>query len=292
MEQTVYIDLFFLINFSMDFLCFYLTSRLLSHKLSVGRCALASALGGVYACAALFVSVGELFALFLDIFICVCICAVAIYRRGSGRELFGYSVVYVACSVVLGGAMTALFSLFNRLGVDRLLGDDGGGDGISVWLFAVLALISGVLSLKGIKAFRRKGSRREGRVELVYNGKRVVLRALCDSGNLLTDPVSSRPCIVAESVEVKKILPRALVDVIEKGAVGEIDKRDAGRLCIIPAKTVSGGGMLYALRMDTVRIDLGGGWLEADALIALSALGGSAEGAQALIPSALALGAP
>ena len=188
--------------------------------------------------------------------------------------------------------MTVLFSLFNRLGVDRLLGNDGGGDGISVWLFAILALISGALSLRGIKVFKRKSSRREGKVELSYNGRRVVLRALCDSGNLLTDPISAKPCIVAESAEVKKILPLALVGVIEKGAVGGLDKRDVSRLCIIPAKTVSGGGILYAVRMDSVRIDFGGGWLEADALVALSTLGRSAEGAEALVPSALALGAP
>lgn len=292
MEQTVYIDLFFLINFSMDFLCFYLTSRLLSYRLSVKRCVIASSLGGIYACASLFLALGGIWGLIADMSACVIMSAVAVLKKGRVKDIFGYSIVYTACSVVLGGAMTALFSLFNRLGVDRLFGDGGDGDGISVWIFALLALISGLLSFGGIKLFRRRSARREGEVEVVYAGKSVVLRAICDSGNLLTEPISAKPCIVAESREIKRILPAGMVEMIEKGRAEGLDKRDMGRLRIVPAQTVSGGGILYALRADSVRVNMGGGWVEVDAFVALCSLDRGAEGAQALIPSSMLLGAP
>ena len=292
MEQTVYIDLFFLINFSMDFLCFYLTSRLLSYRLSVKRCVIASALGALYACVSLFLTLGGVWGLVADIAVCVIMSGVAILKKGNAKDIFGYSIVYTACSVVLGGAMTALFSLFNRLGVDRMFGDDGGGDGVSVWIFALLALISGLLSFGGIKLFRKKSARRGGEVEVVYAGKSVVLRAICDSGNLLTEPISSKPCIVAESREIKRILPTGMVQMIENGRADALAKGDMGRLRVVPARTVSGGGILYALKVDRVRINMGGGWVEVDAFVALCSLDRGADGAQALIPSSLALGAP
>ena len=292
MEQTVYIDLFFLINFSMDFLCFYLASKLLSHRLFVKRAAIASAFGGVYACASLFFGVGGVWPFLLDIAACAVMSAIAILKRNSAKDIFGYSIVYTACSIVLGGAMTALFSLFNRLGIDKLLGDDTGGDGISVWLFAFLALISAAVSLGGIKAFKRKSSRLMGEVEIVYADKSTVLKALCDSGNMLTEPISAKPCIVAESKEVKRILPRGMLDMIEKGMTEGIDERDRARLRVVPAHTVSGGGILYAVRVDSVRLNMGRGWIESDAYIALCALEGAAEGAQALVPSSLVMGAP
>ena len=292
MEQTVYIDLFFLINFSMDFLCFYLASKLLSHRLSIKRAVIASAFGGVYACASLFLGVGGVWSFLLDIAACAFMSAIAILKKDNAKDIFGYSIVYTACSVVLGGAMTALFSLFNRLGVDRLLGDDTEGDGISVWLFAFLALISAAVSLGGVKIFKRKSSRLIGEVEIVYANKSTVLKALCDSGNMLTEPISSKPCIVAESKEVKKILPKGMLDMIEKGITEGIDVSDRARLRVVPAQTVSGGGILYALRVDKVRLNMGRGWIESDAYIALCALDSAAEGAKALVPSSLVMGAP
>ena len=53
MEQTVYIDLFFLINFSMDFLGLFLAAKLLERSKRLLRLALAAIFGGIYACVAL-----------------------------------------------------------------------------------------------------------------------------------------------------------------------------------------------------------------------------------------------
>lgn len=292
MEQTVYVDLFFLINFSMDFLCFYLTSRLLSHRISVVRCAAASALGGVYACVSLFLGLGGIWSFLLDIAACFVMSAVATLKKDSAKDIFGYSIVYSACSVVMGGAMTALYSLFNRLDLDSLFGEDSGGDGISVWLFALLALISAAISLGGLKTFKRKSSRPIGQVEIAYGQKSAKLKALCDSGNMLTEPISSKPCIVAQSSEIKKILPCGLVGMIERGSAEGLSVRDVRRVRVVPTQTVSGGGILYAVRVDRVRLNMGKGWVDVDAYIALCELEKGAEGAQALVPSSLAMGAP
>ena len=114
MEQTVYVDLFFLINFSMDLLCFFITAKLLSTRVLTKRAVLASLLGGIYACLSLFLYVSGLLAALIDLAACVLMCAVAVKRRGELGETLGFSIVYAAVSAVVGGVMTALFSFFNK----------------------------------------------------------------------------------------------------------------------------------------------------------------------------------
>ena len=41
MGETVYADVLFIINFSMDFLCFYICSRVLGYPLRLARTVLA-----------------------------------------------------------------------------------------------------------------------------------------------------------------------------------------------------------------------------------------------------------
>lgn len=275
MEQTVYVDLFFIINFSMDFLCFFLASSLLSQRFSIARSAIASGVGGLYACVALFLSLGGTWGVILDIVACFAMSAIAVKKKGNIREVGVYALVFTACSILLGGFMTVLFSLFNKIGLDRFFGSESDSDGVSVWLFALIAALGGVISLFGGRFFKRKSARQRCEVELIFDGKSIVLDAFCDSGNLLTDPISSKPCIIAEKMEVEKILPRDV----------------SSRVRVIPTQTVNGRGILYAVRPDRVRINAGKGWSDVEALVALAELNAT-DGAKALVPSVLLLGAP
>ncbi len=292
MEQTVYIDLYFLINTSMDLICFFLTSRLLVHKFSPARCILASALGGVYACVALFLPFGGIGGLLLDFFACFLICAVAVFRRGELRQTAEYSLVFTASSVVLGGLMTVLFSLFNKIGLDKLFagnGTESESDGGAVWLFALFAGVSALLSLFGGKIFRRKSSRQYGRVEIAFGGEKIIVEAFCDSGNLLREPISAKPCIIVDKERVAPKLPAGVRDILDGkigGASGLLD-----RVRVIPTRTVGGEGILYALRPERVRLDFGGGFSECDAFVAFGEVHGTRSDICALVPSELVFGA-
>ena len=155
MEHTVYIDLYFMINFAMDFLCFYLTSWLLSLRRSLLRTMLASAFGALYACVALFLGLRGVWSILSDLAICLLMCAIAYYRPKEARAVAVDALVYSAVSILLGGAMTALFYFFNRIGLDRLLGSEEDADGVSVWLFALIAIAGAVATAFGGKLMRK-----------------------------------------------------------------------------------------------------------------------------------------
>ena len=282
--QTVYIDLYFFINFSMDFLCLYLTARILSERLSPLRGILASVIGGVYACSALLLGVGGVGGFAVDLAFGLIITAVALAKKGSVGRVFLQALVFAATSTALGGIMTALFYLFNKTGIFDFVKETD-GDGISVWIFFILALISGVLTLLGGKGLTKRLSASEVMVEITIGGRTVTLRGISDSGNLLCEPLSGKPCVIVDRARLASVLPSELVcpdrgDALS--ALGGLCEETRKRVVLIPASTATGEGMLVGLRAERIVIEAGGKKREADAVIALSDIE-----AGALVPSCL-----
>ena len=291
MEQTVYLDIYFLINFSMDFLGLFLSARLVERRIKYYRLVIAAGVGAAYACVALFLSAAGLWRILLDALACLAVGGVAAFDRRALKSLPYFSLVFGAVSIILGGAMTALFYLFNRLGVDLLFGGGDGGDGISVWLFAILAGISALLALKGGGALKKRAVRKRGRIEIEYGGRRTSLSCLCDSGNLLREPISRLPCVLVELDALSSVLPYSLTEAVKKGNITLIEERERPRVRLIPSQSATGKAMLVGFRVDALRIDMGGGAAKTDAYVVLMTEKISEKGIKALVPSEIVLGA-
>ncbi len=292
MEQTVYIDLFFLINTCMDLLCFFISCRLLSTRFQTLRCLIASAIGGIYACASLFFPFGGVLKLLCDLLSCALISAVAIFKKRQLKNLICFSLVYAAVSILLGGFMTVLFSFFNRLELSSLFGQESSQDGMSVWLFALLAAISAVISLFGCKFFKRRSTRRECRLEIFFCGKRTQLSGLCDSGNLLREPISGKACIIIDQKSASDIFAPDLISFLSGEASPAIIGRLSLRIRPIPTKSIHGEQLLYGIQADRAVIHTEKSQCDTDAFLVLGDIGASADGAQALVPSELMQGVP
>lgn len=290
MGQTVYADLLFLINFSMDFLCYYITSKLMHRKLPSVRAIIASAIGGVYAVLILLSGVVPPLELVCNIIAGVIMCIIVFAKKGTrpGRVLLS-SLVYVGVSVALGGLMTAIFNMLNLLGLP--LGSiEESGDGIPVWLFAILAAVSGTATLAGGRFFKKKQSQRTADVEITIKDKTVRLSAILDSGNLLRDPISGKSVIVTDIVRMKDALPSELIRAVKEkdpSRLSSLDRDSSKRLHLIPSRTAHGEGMLYAMKPDRMTICNGKDKREVDALFAPVVLDGTAHGFDALLPSEL-----
>ena len=292
MANEVYADLLFLVNFSMDFLGFYLTARLLHRPLSLWRGMLASALGGVYAVVVLFLTVGEVPAFLIDLCVCFCLCAVAMLGRREGiRACLRLGSLYLLISVLLGGAMTLLYSQLNRI---PGLTDRVEEDGLSAWLFLGMAVASAVMTALWGRGFRRAASRREVELIVEHGGQCVQMRAFCDSGNLLRDPISAKPVIAVRAERMRGLVPPALCGAAHGRALSEVvltmpdEARKNFRL--IPAQTAAGEGLLVAFLPDRVCVREDGKKEEREvsALVALAKLNEKA-GIEALLPGELML---
>lgn len=284
MGEVVYVDLLFLINFSMDFLCFYITSKILSVKLSAVRAVLASVVGGIYSDISLFLSFGYIWGLLIDVAVCAVMCIIAFYKRKEASRLFLHILVYFAVSMALGGFMTAIFNLLNQVDIPI---DENEGDGISVISFALLAGLSAIITLVTGRFFKAKSLEKKAELEIVINGKSKRLKALFDSGNLLREPISAKPCIVCDREALRDIVPFSIY-VAAKNDMRMIDGASYSGIRLVPIKTAGGNGMLVAIPADDIRIEVDGKVHCVEAYIALSELGNIADDARALIPIELA----
>ena len=160
MQREVYADLLFLINFSMDFLCLFLTAQILRQKLRPIPTIAAAMIGGAYSIASLFINAHPIYVLLLDMLVCVTMCFIcfAKYHHSIHRHIT-YCLTYLACATVLGGIMTVLFNLFNKLNLPL----NSGGDQISSWLFLLLAIISGSTAIRGAKFIKKNAVKKDCR---------------------------------------------------------------------------------------------------------------------------------
>ena len=295
MEQTVYIDLFFLINFSMDFLGLFLAAKLLERSKKLFRLVLAAAFGGAYACFTLIAPLDRYLSVFsfgVDALACVIMSFIAVFDKKAKRGVISFALVFGATSIILGGAMTALFSAFNRLGLDKAFGNgEAQSDGISVYIFAIFAAISGFAALIGGRLFKRKALRQSGTLEIWYRGHSLNLACMCDSGNLLREPISQLPCILIELDALKTIFSKELYEKIRCGEVEKVSLSESKRIRLVPVQSASGQALLVGFRADKILLDMGNGAIGIDAYIAISNEKISVREAKALIPSELVFGA-
>ncbi len=289
--QTVYADILFLINFSMDFLVFYICARLSGRRLRAFRSALAASIGGIYGVCALFMPGESLIAPICDVAVMVAICAVAFYSKSeSVRSFLGRCALFAGISAILGGIMSAMYSMLNRSGLSSLEGGDG--DDISIWLFALLAAAGGAAAFAGGRRAKRIAVSKQSDVEITFCGKSVLLRAMTDTGNMLTDPLGGRAVAICELDAVAPIFPPELVDFWRRGDVStasRLSPENAARLRFIPAKgaLASKCSLLCAIVPESVSISARGGKRDADLLVAPVPYKLSAGESRVLLPPGL-----
>lgn len=294
METEVYADLLFLINAGMDGLCFCICSRILHRRLPPLRTVLASALGGLYAVAALFLPFDGMLAFLMDALVCLLLCGLvfATRRRRAVGDIALGSVVFVAVSMALGGIMTALFNLLNHVGVADLLPGATTEDGPTAWLFLLLAVASGICTLAGGRFFRRAAAVQTCRVTIELDGRTVTLDGMVDSGNLLKDPAGGLPVVTVDRAATRALLSPALRAACEDthpNLATLSGHADGRRVRLIPCATAAGHSLLVAISPDRLWIaPTSGPAHEVRALFAPTALS-SKDHLEALVPSELML---
>ena len=285
MEQTVYADLLFMINFSMDFLCLYLVAKLLSRRFSLLRGALSASIGGIYAIVSLFLPSHTVFSFATDLFICVLMCAITFFsRKERPSSLVISAISYFLASVLLGGIMTAIFHMLNRSSPPDTLFSEG--EQIPFWLFTVAAAAASLILRFGGRFLRSRAQIKCAEVEVTLDQKSITLHAICDSGNLLRDAVSGKPVIISDKKEASELLPKDIPPPTDWNAelLTTLPKSLAARIRMIPTSTANGESLMLAIRPDSLLVKSERRTQRVDALIGFADVSHAPTGHNALIP--------
>ncbi len=254
MQQVIYADVLFLIDLSMDFLALYIVSAML--KLQAGKYSLAfaAAIGSLYSVISVVTHSDSL--IFAFAVAVIMNCAAFGFCRIS--RLAVRATVFFVVNFILGGAMTAIFNVFNSFGRDRFVMIYGEVSEVQRKVpFAVFAVgfgLTAVISLVFLRVFNKKATISHANAEITYGKKTVKFKLLCDSGNLLTEPLSGEPVIFLSENAMKKLTGEAVLNSILR-ADAEFLRRNLRRARILLYETVNGRQSGICLRADRVCID-------------------------------------
>ena len=242
-ETVLYADVLFLVDFSMDTVAIWLSSKLLHSPLKSIRCAVAASIGALSSTVLTVLMADRIISIIIGIITSLVMCFV----------VFGYGGLFVfvkRCAVlwtvgmILGGIMTFLLSHGNY---SRVYTGDELNSKTNVHLFPVAA---GICSLF-MYFLRRVNRKRNVMVSIIMNSQTIDTVGLVDSGNLLKDPISGDGVIVVS----KSLLPDTYLGIDVTDLKSLTEHGFADRMRLIPVSGVTGSKVLVAFRPEKVRLD-------------------------------------
>lgn len=241
METVLYADVLWLINFSMDFLSLYAAGRLLHLPLRTWRMLLGASVGALYAVMAVALGFEGVWGLGGAVAIAAAMTAVAFGVRMGGRGFFRTFFAVWGSGALLGGVLTVFCGLFDGVFA-------GGSPADLYGAAAVIVLAFGRL----IRSHIHRGY---AAIRFTYDENTYTGRALIDSGNLLTDPVSGLPVILLRASDARSFAGDE-TDGKFRGAP-DPDASVRGGVRIVPMRCMGESRLLYGFFCREVMIRVG-----------------------------------
>ncbi len=262
MEQPIYGDVLFFVNFSMDFLTLFLTSHLLHLPSRAWRMALAAAIGGVYGVASLFFPMPTVLTLTAHLGVSLLLCAIA-FPIVKWKQWLKSVALFYGVGFLLGGSMTAVYHLLNHYLYEDRIFYAGNYEtlqkSVSARMVLLLAAISAVLIFFIGRLLLKQGKVRTATLAFGMDGKETCVTALVDSGNLLCDSVSGTPIAFVQYAATHGVLSCAWQNFFCHPTVKGmtlLPPHMAKRLRLLPATGVGKEKVtLFCLRPDWVKVD-------------------------------------
>ena len=217
----MYFYLTILLNFLVDVLLLMGANRLAGFPHAPLRCALAAGISGIYGGLCLKYS---FLGMFLWHFLSLVLISAVAYGISIRRGVLFILLRLAVCGIASGSRGMGLLAA---------------------------AAVVGLLCLLGF------GGRAYGReyipVELCYNGKKIRLLALRDTGNMLRDPITGEAVLVVDAQAGQTLLGLTL-DQLED-PIGAVASASVPGLRLLPYRSIgSPKGMLAAIRLDNTKI--------------------------------------
>ena len=242
--KTLYIDVYFMINFTVDILAIFVALKMVHLGIRMRRIILCGILGGAFAILELFLPIKALEVLLAAIFLLLITQISCIGASWSRRIKFLFS--FYISTFLISGIVNFMYQLMDRY-VKNIAIESGQSTNKKALVFSLIILLMiGALRLF-IMMF--SGATNETNVDLVINigGKRLEIEALIDTGNLVKDPMNMNPVIFIKKAYAERIFAK---EVLELSHLDDLPLEYRKRIRLIP---VTRGGQTHV--MTGVKVD-------------------------------------
>lgn len=277
--MTVYADILFLVNTSLNWFSILLTAKIMKLGTHPVRMLLASAAGALAGIITLFVKSTFTVAI-IEIASAFLMSAIAF---GADKLLYYIKICtcLFASGITIGGSLTLLYSLFNRTGIELQKQND-----MSTAFFLLLSFAVTVVAILFEKFIVSDKKQTSGIIKIDYENNSVFLDFLCDSGNFLRDPISGKPAIIIPKKELSGIVPSEILD-FEPGNNAGLSQGKLYRIRLLPASTVCGNGIMTGFIPDKITVQTKKINKVVDAVIAIDKTDNNYSSFKAILPISL-----
>ena len=278
--KTFYVDVYFLINFTIDALALYFSSVTMRVPTNAIRLSISAVLGSIYAILCVFIE-NMVIKCVLGIVFFFMIAAFAkslsLYRRIKFLTLF---IVY---ETWIGGAVFYAYSILDKY-INTMIDTGVTFDNRrEILILAIIILLSyGVFKLY-ISIFSKDANAKSVRVAIKIENEEHSFEAFVDSGNLATDPIDMTPVTLINSTLSKKILPSYANCEELSSMPGERQKR----IRFVPIIQGQSKRLLLGVRPDEVYLIIGNKREQIKTVLVIEKNEGTYGGYDALIPSSV-----
>ncbi|MFZ5944130.1 MAG: sigma-E processing peptidase SpoIIGA [Bacillota bacterium] len=265
-DVNVYIDLVFLINFTMDFFILWAAAKLGKLGTTFTRLCFGAFIGAGYAVLIFLPQLTMLSTVFAKIF-CSILMLLAAYGFYNFRRFLKSAAYFYLVSFIMGGAVLGSMYLFDT---NPNIIETWNGIAVNVidfrtaWLLVGLA-VAIILGIWGASYVRRNLHQGPWLVKgtLEIFGELIDFDALVDTGNQLVDPISKEPVMVIEYKKLAAVLPPVLEKILGRKEIPPLDQQLSvfsddkwqTRLRLIPFSSLGNqNGMLIGFKPDKVMI--------------------------------------
>lgn len=260
--MTVYIDVVFLENLILNVIILYATSLIAKMNLKIIRTIISASIGSIYAIMYYIFQIG----LYSNIIFKFVLSVIMIYVAFNPKEfktLLKVLILFYLTSFVFGGASLSVIYLVNAQRINIQNGMIIGKYTMNTILTGIIiAFIVIVIAFKIIKS---KISKNDLFCDIRFkiNNKEIKTKAMLDTGNLLKEPITNIPVVVAEHKLLYDVIPNEILDNIENILGGDLEnisdevKNDyISKLKVIPFTSLGKqNGILLGIKADELIVE-------------------------------------
>lgn len=253
--MTIYIDVVLIENLIMNYIILLATGLILKIKIKHIRLIIGSLLGAIYTIIG-YIGILEIYSSFiLKIILSIMIVYIAYYPQ-TLKKMWKELLFFYLTSFVFGGVA---FSLIYIVKPQEIIMKNGLFLGTYPLKTVILgAIVAFVIIITAFKIIKSKISKKDLICEITVEieGKKIITKALIDTGNMLKEPITNTPVVVIEHTLLYYVIPKEILNHLEEIIGGdfkeipeEIKNKYVSKLKLIPYSSLGKqNGMLLGIK--------------------------------------------
>lgn len=276
--KTLYIDVYFLINFTVDMIAIHFASVISKISISALKLTLLSCVLSAFAVAAVLLPFNETATMLAGLLFIPCMFFLFL-KKASIKRRIKFCLTFFVLSFLIGGVVYYFYIYLSARIPENLISSsvNQGLLFLAVVILIVLALIKLFTSV-----FSSSVATKCARVRLNLNGEKIDVDSFVDTGNLLTDPVDMTPVMVIKYNAAKKLFPYGIpmLEAIDTEKFGS-------HVRLIPVNKNGSSELLVGFRPDSATVRVNDRDEEIKIIFIIDREGGTFGGFDGLLPASV-----